>query len=93
MAGGKDVATKKKAWPLTKIVEVSWFDANARGSWASAAEYMQHSIAPVLTTGYLLKQDKKEVIIVQSQGADWDDCNGAIAIPLSWIAGIKVLRK
>lgn len=89
------MATKAKrmSWPPSKVVEVSWFDANARGAWGSASDYMQHSIAPVLTVGYLLKQDKKEVIVVQSVGADFDDCNGAIAIPLSWIAKMKVLRK
>jgi hypothetical protein len=83
----------KAAWPLTKVVEVQWFDANARMGWGSAAEYARHDIAPVLTSGYLFKEDDKQVIIVSSQGADWDDINGAIAIPKSWIAKIKVLRK
>lgn len=84
---------KKLKWPLTRVVEISWFDANARSSWGSREDYMQHDIAPVLTVGYLLKQDKRQVTVVASQGVDFDDCNGAISIPLSWIVKMKVLRK
>ena len=83
----------KPKWPISKVVEISWFDANARGGWSSREDYMMHSIAPVLTVGYLFKQTDKEVMVVGTQGADFDDVNGAIAIPLSWIVKMKVLRK
>jgi hypothetical protein len=90
MAAQKVVKIK---WPLTKVVEVAWFDANTRSRWGSLQEYMEHDVAPVLTVGYLLKDDDQQVTIITSQGADFDDINGAIAIPKDWVAKMKVLRK
>lgn len=87
------MAQSKKQWPLTEVIEVHWYDANARSSWASREEYMSHDIAPVVSVGYLLKDTKKSVTLVSSMGVDWDDCNGAISIPQSWIVKKKVLRK
>jgi len=85
--------TKKRTWPLTTVVEVHWYDANARSSWGSAQEYVEHDIAPVVSIGYPLKDTKKPITLVSSCGVDWDDCNGAISIPQTWIAKKKVLRK
>jgi hypothetical protein len=84
---------RKQKWPIGKVVEISWFDAAARSRWDSAEEYYNHEIAPVVTVGYLLRDDSKQVTVIQSQGADMDDVNGGIAIPKSWIVKIKVLRK
>ena len=84
---------RAKKWPPTRVVEVSWFDANARGSWGTVEEYMHHTSAPCLSVGYLLKQDNKEVILVQSVATDHDTCTDAIAIPRGWIAKIRTLRK
>ena len=87
------MAEQKLKWPLTKVIEVSWWDANARSAWGSREEYMHHDIAPCLTVGYLLKQTKKSVTVVMTQGADFDDVNQAISIPMNWVEKIKVLRK
>ena len=83
----------KLKWPLTKVVEIHWYDANARSSWGSRQDYLEHSIAQVVTVGYLFKQNDKEVMVVSSQGVDFDDCNGGISIPLTWISKMKVIRK
>lgn len=82
-----------RKWPLTTVLEISWYDANAKSRWGSLEEYLEHDIAPVLSTGYLLKESKKSITLIQSMGTDWDDVNGAIAIPKSWIIKRKVLRK
>ncbi len=87
------MAEKTHTWPLTTIVEVHWFDANARSSWGSREDYLKHDIAPVVSIGYLLKENKTSITLVSSCGVDWDDCNGAISIPTPWIAKKKVIRK
>lgn len=90
---GDGNVAKPTKWPLTKVLEVTWFDANAKSGWGSREEYNQHDIAPVVSIGYLLRESKRSITLVSSQGVDWDDVNGAIAIPKSWIAKQKILRK
>jgi hypothetical protein len=82
-----------KSWPITKVVEVHWFDACAKSGWDSTQEYLAHDIAPVVSIGYLLKETKQAITLVQSQVTDWHDCSAAISIPKSWIVKMKVLRR
>lgn len=84
---------KKSAWPLTKVVEVSWFDANGRGAWGSVEEHLEHKVAPIISIGYLLKEDKDQITIFMNQDAEAEDISQCIAIPRSWVAQIRVIKK
>ena len=78
--------------PLTKVVELKWRDACTMGGWRAAEHYLQHEPMPITTVGYLLKDTKSAVTIVQSQSSD-GDFNDCITVPKDWVVGIKVIRK
>ena len=82
----------KPKWPLTTIVEVLWHDACTRGRWAPKEEYLEQEVLPIATTGYLLKRNKRSIVIIQSQAQN-ETCSDSITIPLGWIKKITVLRK
>ena len=77
---------------LTKIVEVSWYDANGRGGWADRQDYESHGPAKIISVGYLLKRTKKFITLVGSQG-EGDDVNQAMSIPMPWCSKIRIIRK
>lgn len=75
---------------LKQIVEVRWQDASTRSMWGSAEEYASHGVAECISVGYLLRNGKDKIVVVQTQ-ADDAACNSAIAIPASWIRSIRLL--
>jgi len=92
----KNTVRSKLKFPLTKVVEISWADANTTSGWDSASVYKSHDVCACVTVGYLLKQTKDSVVVLGTQGlhnTGQQAMNQAIAIPLSWISKIKILRK
>ena len=80
-------------WPLRKIIEIEWLDSNGQSRWAALSEYKKHTVADCKTIGYLLTQNKKEVVLMFTQSPCNDgDGNGAMAIPRGCITKIKRLK-
>ena len=82
----------KAKLPLTKVVEVKWRDACTMGGWRAADHYLNPDPMPVTTVGYLLKDTKSAVTIVQSQSSD-GDFNDCITVPKDWVVSIRTIRR
>ena len=78
--------------PLTKIVEVRWRDACTMSGWREAVKYMEHTPMDITTAGYLLKDTKSAITIVQSQSAD-GDFNDCITVPKDWVIKMRVIPR
>lgn len=80
-------------FPLNKIVEVHWNDANGYSKWSSLKDYLNHTTAPCKTVGYLLRKSKHEIVLAFTQSSANDgDINGAMAIPMGFITKIRRLK-
>ena len=82
-------------WPLGSVVEVFWEDANSYNKWHDLKELSRdHHVASCKTIGYLLKSDKREILLVSTQTPENDaDGTGTMAIPRGCVTHIKVIRK
>ena len=80
------------AFPLNKIMEVHWQDANGLSGWKDISVYNEHQTANCKTVGYLLKRTSKTITLALSQ-CDNADINSAIIIPLAWTTKIRILRR
>ena len=74
-------------------VEVRWNDAASHGGWANLSDYRNDKgISEVESIGYLTKNTKQEIQLVQSRSK-----NGTIAdsitIPKAWIISAKYLSR
>ena len=73
-------------------VEIKWVDAEASGSWKPLAAYRAQTLCKIESIGYLTKNTKWEIQLVQSRSQ-----NGTIAdsitIPKAWIISAKYLSK
>ena len=80
-------------WPLGKIVEVSWDDSNGYGRWSSLSDLSQHGAASCKSVGYLLKQDKKEIVLVGTQAqVNEGDGMQTLAIPMGCVTKIRKVK-
>ncbi len=51
-----------------RIVEVEWVDSCVKGGWRMREEYLEgKGLSQCRTVGYLLRSDRQEVMVVQSQ--------------------------
>ncbi len=67
-------------------VHVVWMDAATNHGWESAEEAVDGGAAHECeSVGYLLRQTKEEIVLVQTIGGS--DVNGRITIPRPWIRG------
>lgn len=82
---------KAKEFPLNSPVEVTWRDSASRGKWDTLEEYSKHEPCPCRTVGYLLKQDKRFTVIVQSQHTGGLVAD-SIAIPTACITRLRRLK-
>jgi hypothetical protein len=81
----------KDTW-MKRVVEVCWQDACTTSRWRSRADYLKLATpAHCRTVGYILKQTKKSITVIQTQG-DNEDLNASMTIPMDWVTKIKVLR-
>ena len=74
-------------------MEVSWIDSNGYGRWASLGDLRNHSVASCKSIGYLLKETKKEIILVGTQSYCNDgDGMQTLAIPRGCVIKIRRLK-
>lgn len=73
-------------------VEVRWLDAHAYGGWSSMKEYRSYGLTAVESIGYLVKNTKDEVQLVQSRSPRGNIAD-AISIPKKWLISAKYLSK
>ena len=77
-------------WPLNKLVEVTWDDSCGYSKWDSIKNYKDHQVALCRTVGYLLNQNKRQLLLVFTQAkANDGDANGAMAIPMGCVRKIR----
>lgn len=71
--------------PLRKVL-VTWIDAVTSHGWESAAAAAGDSASEKCESiGYLLRQNKEEIVLAQTVSGN--DINGRITIPKVWIIG------
>lgn len=77
---------------MKHVVEVHWVDACTTSRWRSRKDYLALATpANCRTVGYILKQTKKSITVVQTQG-DNEDMNGSMTIPMGWVEKVRRLR-
>lgn len=84
--------------PFPKV-EITWADATSRSSWGSLKNHLGQQPMEIESVGYLTKNDRKVVQIVQSKRdkyADDEDDTPVVAdsltIPKGWVRKIRRLR-
>ena len=75
------------------IVEVEWWDARSFGGWSSPAEYAKKGIALCRTVGYLLRRNKREIVVVQNVGDTTGNVSDATAIPTCCVKRVRRLKR
>lgn len=78
-------------WILKKIVEVEWVDACSRGRWDSHDSYVAQTALNCKTSGYLAKETKKEIVIIQNQSEE-NSVLDSITIPRVCIQHIRRIK-
>ena len=80
-------------WPKSMpIVEVEWIDSSSGCSTWRFPEDQDVDALPCKTAGYLLKKDRKSVVIFQSQASSGHVAD-SMTIPRSCVKEIRVLAK
>ena len=78
----------KKQLNTLKKIEITWIDSTWIGGWSNGDRCKKYGVSNCRSVGYLVRKDKKEILIGQS----YDD-NGNIGnitvVPISQVKGIK----
>ena len=75
-----------------RLVEVEWVDASISGGWGVRKEYLAiRGIKQCRTAGYLLRSNRKEIMVVQSQ-TEHDGVADSISIPRPSVQKIRYLE-
>ena len=73
-----------------KLVRVKWRDAKSEPSgWKSIEEIRNGKAALVSSVGWIIKETKKDLILVSSIVDD--HCDGDVIIPRDWVQSIEEL--
>lgn len=67
-------------------VEVEWVDAACVGGWDTLDSARERDLETVTSIGYLVKKDKRRVVV--AQGVSGDSVLNYTVIPTSWIKRI-----
>jgi len=83
----------KYVWPAGRLVEIEWDDAaTSQLGWESITRYQQEEVARARSVGYLIRDDDRQVVIVQSQIANQTGVMREIAIPKGMVIRMKTIR-
>jgi hypothetical protein len=76
-----------------KIVAVMWRDAQTGpDGWIPIGEVRTYGLSTCVTAGFLVRQDRKRLIIAQSLSEN-GRLNGTIMIPARSVVKVKVLHR
>lgn len=71
-------------------VEVVWKDSCSLGGWGQAPGDRDHTPADCTTMGYLLKRDRKQVVVAQNRGPS--KFGEVMVIPSECVRGVRRLK-
>jgi len=74
-----------------RAIEVLWKDANTASGWLTREEALATLPQLCRSIGYLLLQDKEQLIIVQSVQEGNEDVGDALCLPIDSVLDIKDL--
>lgn len=83
---------KSKTWCKFPLVEVTWHDAAGETGWQDLYEAQQANLVVCITTGYLIKKDRRKVVIASSLNAS-TRVEHTTTIPRTWVVEIVFLQK
>lgn len=76
----------------SKKVEVTWMDSSGYGAWDKRRSAINNrKISEVKTLGYILKRNKREILVAQSIDLTIDSVDHTIIIPMGCVKEIKEL--
>ncbi len=81
----------KQKWHLYRV---DWVDSTSRGGWRYADRDRKEHLSAVrcVSTGYLVKRNKREIMLCQSYEESEDRINDTIAIPMGCVQKIRKLK-
>ena len=84
---------KKVIWPAPQLVEIEWDDAStSKLGWEDIAVYRAEEVVACRSVGYLIRKDKRQVVIVQTQVGNQTGVMREIAIPRGMVKRMTTLR-
>ncbi len=84
---------KTKTWCKAPLVEVIWHDAAGETGWESLHSAQQADIIVCTTLGYLIKKDRRRVVIASSIREDITRVEHTTTIPRTWVVKITPLAE
>ena len=75
------------------LVEVVWHDAAGETGWESLYDAQQADIVECTTLGYLIKKDRRRVVIASSLRGDGARVEHTTTIPRTWVVEITHLKE
>ena len=74
------------------LVEVTWHDAAGETGWETLYDAQQADIIVCVTLGYLIKKDRRRVVIASSIRDDGARVEHTTTIPRTWVVKIIPLE-
>ena len=87
------MAGESKSWSTFPLVEVVWHDASGNTGWEPLHAAQSADIIVCMTTGYLIKKDKRRVVIASSVRELDDYVEHTTTIPRTWVVKITPLSE
>lgn len=84
---------KTKTWCKFPLVEVVWHDAAGNTGWESLYDAQQADIIVCITLGYLIKKDRRKIVIASSIRKDSERVEHTTTIPRTWVVKITPLKE
>ncbi len=78
---------------MDRIVCIEWEDSCTDTGWHSKEYAGKHCISTCHTVGYLLKNNKKGVVVFQSKSEATGEVSEMIAIPRKVIKSLRYLKE
>ena len=75
------------------VIEVEWEDSGGIGKWHSIKDAEQMVPLNIKSVGYLLKESKHCIVIIQSKDdQDPKQCDSSLAVPRACVKSIRKLE-
>lgn len=84
----------KPNWPMSgRIEEIEWTDHAGGSGWSSRENYEKDGISHCRSVGYVLREDARQVTLMQSMDSTCGKIDSSIHIAKRMIRSRRVLRK